>query len=134
MELSSLTAISPIDGRYGSKTSSLRTIFSEFGLLKFRVQVEVRWLQKLASCTDIKEVPAFEQNAIDYLDAIVANFNEDDAARIKTIERTTNHDVKAVEYFLKKKWQLSLHYSKFLSLFTSLVLLKILIIYPMPSC
>ena len=103
MELSSLTAISPIDGRYGSKTSSLRTIFSEFGLLKFRVQVEVRWLQKLASCTDIKEVPAFEQNAIDYLDAIVANFNEDDAARIKTIERTTNHDVKAVEYFLKEK-------------------------------
>lgn len=103
MELSSLTAISPIDGRYGSKTSSLRTIFSEFGLLKFRVQVEVRWLQKLASCTDIKEVPAFEQNAIDYLDAIVANFNEDDATRIKTIERTTNHDVKAVEYFLKEK-------------------------------
>ncbi|WP_409048923.1 adenylosuccinate lyase [Proteus mirabilis] len=103
MELSSLTAISPIDGRYGSNTSSLRTIFSEFGLLKFRVQVEVRWLQKLASCTDIKEVPAFEQNAIDYLDAIVANFNEDDAARIKTIERTTNHDVKAVEYFLKEK-------------------------------
>ncbi len=71
--------------------------------MKFRVQVEVRWLQKLASCTDIKEVPAFEQNAIDYLDAIVANFNEDDAARIKTIERTTNHDVKAVEYFLKEK-------------------------------
>lgn len=103
MELSSLTAISPIDGRYGSKTSSLRSIFSEFGLLKFRVQVEVRWLQKLASCTDIKEVPAFEKNANDYLDAIVANFNEEDAARIKTIERTTNHDVKAVEYFLKEK-------------------------------
>lgn len=61
MELSSLTAISPIDGRYGSKTSSLRSIFSEFGLLKFRVQVEVRWLQKLASCADIKEVPAFEK-------------------------------------------------------------------------
>lgn len=103
MELSSLTAISPIDGRYGSKTSSLRSIFSEFGLLKFRVQVEVRWLQKLASCADIKEVPAFEKNANDYLDAIVANFNEEDAARIKTIERTTNHDVKAVEYFLKEK-------------------------------
>lgn len=103
MELSSLTAISPIDGRYGSKTSSLRSIFSEFGLLKFRVQVEVRWLQKLASCADIKEVPAFEKNANDYLDAIVANFNEEDATRIKTIERTTNHDVKAVEYFLKEK-------------------------------
>lgn len=103
MELSSLTAISPIDGRYGSKTSSLRAIFSEFGLLKFRVQVEVRWLQKLASCTEIKEVPVFQQNAIDFLDAIVANFNEEDALRIKTIERTTNHDVKAVEYFLKEK-------------------------------
>ncbi len=99
-------------------------------------RVEVRWLQKLASCTDIKEVPAFEQNAIDYLDAIVANFNEDDATRIKTIERTANHDVKAVEYFLKeKKWQLSLHYSKFLEfIHFACSPTKILIIYPMPSC
>jgi adenylosuccinate lyase len=103
MELSSLTAVSPVDGRYGEKVSPLRGIFSEYGLLKFRVQVEVRWLQKLAATAEIKEVPAFDADANAFLDAIVANFNEDDAARIKTIERTTNHDVKAVEYFLKEK-------------------------------
>ncbi|MCL6366233.1 adenylosuccinate lyase [Pectobacterium carotovorum subsp. carotovorum] len=103
MELSSLTAVSPIDGRYGDKVSTLRTIFSEFGLLKFRVQVEVRWLQKLAACTEIQEVPAFDADANAFLDKIVAEFSEEDAARIKTIERTTNHDVKAVEYFLKEK-------------------------------
>lgn len=103
MELSSLTAVSPIDGRYGDKVSALRAIFSEFGLLKFRVQVEVRWLQKLASCAEIQEVPAFDADANAFLDDIVAHFSEQDAARIKTIERTTNHDVKAVEYFLKEK-------------------------------
>src|SRR5471032_3165960 len=103
MELSSLTAVSPVDGRYGDKVSALRTIFSEFGLLKFRVQVEVRWLQKLAACADIKEVPAFEADANAYLDQLVANFDEKDAQRIKDIEKTTNHDVKAVEYFLKEK-------------------------------
>uniref|UniRef100_A0A6V7KCC5 Adenylosuccinate lyase n=1 Tax=Bracon brevicornis TaxID=1563983 RepID=A0A6V7KCC5_9HYME len=103
MELSSLTAVSPIDGRYCDKVSTLRAIFSEFGLLKFRVQVEVRWLQKLAACAEIKEVPAFDADANAFLDKIVAEFNETDAARIKTIELTTNHDVKAVEYFLKEK-------------------------------
>ncbi|HDL6935757.1 TPA: adenylosuccinate lyase [Yersinia enterocolitica] len=103
MELSSLTAVSPIDGRYGDKVSALRPIFSEFGLLKFRVQVEVRWLQKLAACAEIKEIPAFDANANAYLDKIVQEFNEQDAQRIKTIECTTNHDVKAVEYFLKEK-------------------------------
>ncbi|EMK3758568.1 adenylosuccinate lyase [Providencia rettgeri] len=103
MELSSLTAVSPIDGRYGDKVSALRTIFSEFGLLKFRVQVEVRWLQKLAATAEIKEVPSFDNDAIAYLDEIVANFCEKDAMRIKEIERITNHDVKAVEYFLKEK-------------------------------
>ncbi|KEY58397.1 adenylosuccinate lyase [Serratia sp. DD3] len=103
MELSSLTAISPVDGRYGEKVSVLRTIFSEYGLLKFRVQVEVRWLQKLAACAEIAEVPAFAADANAYLDKIVAEFSEEDAQRIKTIERTTNHDVKAVEYFLKEK-------------------------------
>lgn len=103
MELSSLTAVSPVDGRYGDKVSALRGIFSEYGLLKFRVQVEVRWLQKLAAQAAIKEVPAFDEKANDYLDTIVAEFSEQDAARIKTIERTTNHDVKAVEYFLKEK-------------------------------
>ena len=72
MELSSLTAVSPVDGRYGDKVSALRGIFSEYGLLKFRVQVEVRWLQKLAAHAAIKEVPAFAADAIGYLDAIVA--------------------------------------------------------------
>ncbi|MCR3755324.1 MAG: adenylosuccinate lyase [Sodalis sp. Psp] len=103
MELSSLTSVSPIDGRYGEKVSSLRAIFSEFGLLKFRVYVEVRWLQKLAACDAIKEVPLFDDHTKNYLDRLVANFSVEDAERIKTIERTTNHDVKAVEYFLKEK-------------------------------
>lgn len=103
MELSSLTAVSPIDGRYGDKVSALRTIFSEFGLLKFRVTVEVRWLQKLADCAEIKEVPVFSREANDFLNHLVDSFNEADALRIKAIERTTNHDVKAVEYFLKEK-------------------------------
>ena len=103
MELSSLTAVSPVDGRYGDKVSALRTIFSEFGLLKFRVQVEVRWLQKLAACAEIKEVPAFDADANAFLDQLVANFDVNDAQRIKNIEKTTNHDVKAVEYFLKEK-------------------------------
>jgi len=103
MELSGLTAVSPVDGRYGSKTAILRDIFSEFGLIKFRVQVEVRWLQKLAQTDGIAEVPAFSAEANDHLDAIVANFNEADAQRVKDIEATTNHDVKAVEYFLKEK-------------------------------
>ncbi|GGO70471.1 adenylosuccinate lyase [Bowmanella pacifica] len=103
MELSALSAISPVDGRYGSKTLELRGIFSEFGLIKYRVQVEVRWLQKLASIDALPEVPAFGDAANALLDAIVADFSEADAARVKEIERTTNHDVKAVEYFLKEK-------------------------------
>ncbi|WP_294089871.1 adenylosuccinate lyase [uncultured Actinobacillus sp.] len=103
MELTALTALSPIDGRYQDKAAALRPIFSEFGLLKFRVTVEVRWLQKLASHAQINEVPAFSEKANDYLNSIVENFSIEDANRIKTIERTTNHDVKAVEYFLKEK-------------------------------
>jgi len=103
MELSALSAISPVDGRYGSKVKSLRPIFSEFGLIKYRVTVEVRWLQKLAQTDAIAEVPAFSAQANAALDAIVANFSEEDALSIKNIEATTNHDVKAVEYFLKEK-------------------------------
>ncbi|WP_432452846.1 MULTISPECIES: adenylosuccinate lyase [unclassified Agarivorans] len=103
MELSTLTAISPIDGRYGDKTLELRSIFSEFGLVKYRVRVEIRWLQKLAAQQNIAEVPAFSQQAIAFLEQINDNFSEADAARVKEIERTTNHDVKAVEYFLKEK-------------------------------
>lgn len=103
MELTQLTAISPVDGRYASKSSELRSIFSEYGLLKYRVQVEVRWLQMLSNHQAINEVPAFSDQANALLDEIVANFGVEDALRIKDIERTTNHDVKAVEYFLKEK-------------------------------
>ena len=103
MELSALSAISPVDGRYGSKVKSLRPIFSEFGLIKYRVTVEVRWLQKLAETSAIAEVPAFSAQANAALDAIVTDFSEADALSIKKIEATTNHDVKAVEYFLKDK-------------------------------
>ncbi|NRA84531.1 MAG: adenylosuccinate lyase [Gammaproteobacteria bacterium] len=103
MQLSALTAVSPIDGRYGGKTSELRAIFSEFGLTKYRVEVEVRWLQKLSATPAIVEVPVFSAEANAVLDNIVANFSEEHAARVKEIERTTNHDVKAVEYFLKEQ-------------------------------
>lgn len=103
MTHSTLTALSPIDGRYASKTDCLRPIFSEFGLIKYRVTVEVRWLQMLSNHADIAEVPAFDKDANDLLESIVSNFSEEDAARVKGIERTTNHDVKAVEYFLKGK-------------------------------
>jgi adenylosuccinate lyase len=102
--LSALNAISPVDGRYGNKTIALRTIFSEFGLIRFRVEVEVRWLQQLSRHTGIPEVSAFSAATNQYLDKIVSDFNEQDAQAIKDIERTTNHDVKAVEYFLKKKF------------------------------
>ncbi|GGI88949.1 adenylosuccinate lyase [Shewanella gelidii] len=103
MDLSALTAISPVDGRYGSKTASLRGIFSEFGLTKYRVQVEINWLKLLSSCPEIEEVPPFSESALTLLDSIKNNFSEQDAQRVKTIESTTNHDVKAVEYFIKEK-------------------------------
>lgn len=103
MELTSLTAISPVDGRYGSKTASLRDIFSEYGLIKYRTTVEVRWLQALAKEESITEVPPLSPEANTALNSIVDNFGTADAERVKEIERTTNHDVKAVEYFLKEK-------------------------------
>ena len=105
MKLTELTAISPTDGRYGEKTADLRPLFSEFGLIHHRVMVEVRWLQALASNESITEVPAFDHKTNALLDAIVQHFNVEDAQRVKNIERTTNHDVKAVEYFLKEKIQ-----------------------------
>jgi len=100
-DLSALTAVSPIDGRYGSKTSDYRNIFSEFGLIRFRVEVEIRWLQCLAAHSAIDEVPALSEKASTALDEIVSDFSEADAQKIKLIEATTNHDVKAVEYFIK---------------------------------
>ena len=101
--MNTLTALSPIDGRYASKVDNLRPYLSEFGLIHARVTVEVRWLQTLANHTDIHEIQPFSAATNERLDAIVANFSEADAMRIKDIERTTNHDVKAVEYFLKEK-------------------------------
>lgn len=103
MELTSLNAISPIDGRYGSKTNVLRRSVSEYGLLRMRVIVEVRWLQALANHPQIIEVPALSNEASALLDQLADNFNEADAQAIKDIEKTTNHDVKAVEYFIKNK-------------------------------
>ncbi|MEG2268182.1 MAG: lyase family protein, partial [Acinetobacter sp.] len=101
--MNALTALSPLDGRYASKCDALRPFLSEFGLIHARVTVEVRWLQALANHPEITEVPAFSGETNAALDAIVSDFSEDDANRIKEIERTTNHDVKAVEYFLKEK-------------------------------
>ena len=103
MDLTQLTALSPVDGRYGSKTESLRPIFSEFGLIRHRVLVEVRWLQALARHEGISEVPALSSHADRLLNDIIEKFSGQDAQRVKNIESTTNHDVKAVEYFLKEK-------------------------------
>jgi adenylosuccinate lyase len=98
-----LTAISPIDGRYSSKVEVYRPIFSEFGLIRYRVEVEVRWLQALAKHPQITEVAGLSDTANQLLNNIVSQFSEVDAQNIKGIEKTTNHDVKAVEYFLKQK-------------------------------
>ena len=103
MNLSSLTALSPVDGRYGRQTEDLRPYFSEYGLIRHRVMVEVRWLQALSAHPQINEVPVFSAEATELLNAIITDFSESDAERVKEIERTTNHDVKAVEYFLKEK-------------------------------
>lgn len=105
MDLSALTAVSPIDGRYGGKTQDLRNIFSEYGLIRFRVLVEIRWLQRLAEHPEISEVPSFSSDTQALLNSIVSEFNENDAQAVKDIERTTNHDVKAVEYFIKNKFK-----------------------------
>lgn len=103
MKLTSLTAISPVDGRYGSKTVALRSIFSEFGLIRFRVEVEIRWLQHLADQVELPEIGPFSTASRDFLDRLISNFCLDDAERVKQLELATNHDVKAVEYFIKEK-------------------------------
>lgn len=103
MDLSSLTAISPIDGRYAGKTVALRPYFSEYGLIYHRIIVEIRWLQALSRQDDIDEIPAFSAKANRLLEDIIDNFSVEHAHRIKEIESTTNHDVKAVEYFLKEQ-------------------------------
>ena len=97
-----LTALSPLDGRYHGKVDPLRDIFSEFGLIHRRVQVEVAWLKALSECADIVEIPVFSSESVNLLDRIVSAFDETQAEAVKAIEATTNHDVKAVEYFLKE--------------------------------
>lgn len=105
MQLSSLTAVSPVDGRYGSRTTALRPIFSEYGLIRNRVLVEVRWLQRLAAHASITEVAPFSDTANAALNELAENFQLEHAERVKEFERTTNHDVKAVEYLLKEQAQ-----------------------------
>lgn len=102
--LSPLTALSPLDGRYARKTESLRDFFSEYGLIKYRVKVEIVWLQALAEEPGIPEVFPLSAEAVRILEEIGHNFSEKDAKRVKEIERITNHDVKAVEYFLKERF------------------------------
>ena len=103
MSLSALTALSPLDGRYHEKVAALRPIFSEYALIRFRLQIEVEWLKALAAEPAIPEVPAFSPATVNALDALVRNFSEADGAAIKAIEARTNHDVKAIEYFLKER-------------------------------
>jgi len=105
MDLSPLTAISPIDGRYADKTQSLRPFFSEYGLLRARIEVELRWLHLLGANADIAEVPKLSADAETFINNMILNFSVEDAAEIKDIERETNHDVKAVEYFIKRKFK-----------------------------
>ena len=105
MKLSALTAISPVDGRYQNKTDVLRPIFSEYGLFRFRVLVEIEWLKKLSKNPNIKEIESFSASSISLLDNIKNNFSIDDAKQIKKIEKITNHDMKAVEYFIREKIQ-----------------------------
>ena len=105
MKLSALTAISPVDGRYQNKTDVLRPIFSEYGLFRYRVLVEVEWLKKLSKNSSIKEIESFSASSTSLLNNIKDNFSIVDAERIKEIEKTTNHDMKAVEYFIREKIQ-----------------------------
>lgn len=103
MTLSSLNAISPIDGRYLKKTTILSPYFSEYALIYFRLTVEVRWLESLALNEDIAEVPPLDDRAKAYLDRILKDFNEQEADKVKVFEKKTNHDVKAIEYYLREK-------------------------------
>ena len=101
MNSSPLTALSPLDGRYYGKVAALRPYFSEFGLIRYRVQLEIEWLKALSDTPEIAEVPPFSQATISQLDNVAVNFSETDAEAIKLIETRTNHDVKAIEYWLR---------------------------------
>ena len=103
LALSALTAISPVDGRYGARTAALRPIASEYGLVRYRVAVEVRWLKTLAEEAEFDALAPFDSATQDFLDGIASGFSLDDARRVKAIEGETNHDVKAVEYFIRER-------------------------------
>ncbi|MGJ8525530.1 Adenylosuccinate lyase [Halomonadaceae bacterium LMG 33818] len=103
MELSTLTALSPIDGRYASKVDDLRPYFSEFGLMHARLTVELRWLEQLANHPGIEELHPLSAEATTFINRMITDFTPEKAARIKEIERTTNHDVKAIEYYIKEQ-------------------------------
>ncbi|XP_047972926.1 adenylosuccinate lyase-like [Salvia hispanica] len=117
LELSSLAALCPLDGRYWSKVKDLAPFMSEFGLIKYRVVVEIKWLLKLSQIHEVSEVPKFSKEAESYLQNLIDQFNLDDALEVKKIEKVTNHDVKAVEYFLKQKCQSHPEINKVLEFF-----------------
>ncbi|XP_057775713.1 uncharacterized protein LOC130994661 [Salvia miltiorrhiza] len=117
LELSSLAALCPLDGRYWSKVKDLAPFMSEFGLIKYRVLVEIKWLLKLSQIYGVSEVPKFSREAESYLQNLIDQFNLDDALEVKKIEKVTNHDVKAVEYFLKQKCQSHPEINKVLEFF-----------------
>ena len=105
MKSENLLSISPLDGRYNKSASDLRVITSEFGLIKYRVIIEIKWFLHLSSNSKIKELPKLNIKEITYLNDLISNFDITDAKRVKSIENKTNHDVKAVEYFLKEKFK-----------------------------
>ncbi len=103
MDLSALTALSPLDGRYADKAAALRPLFSEYGLIRYRIIVEIAWLKRLAACSDLRAIPSLGARSLQRLDGVVSRFGVGDAERVKQIEAAINHDVKAIEYFLKEK-------------------------------
>ncbi|CAI9108340.1 OLC1v1007910C2 [Oldenlandia corymbosa var. corymbosa] len=117
LELSSLTALCPLDGRYWEKVKGLVPFLSEYGLIRYRVLVEVKWLLKLSQIPEIPEVPKFSKAAETFLENLFHEFSLNDAKEVKKIEKVTNHDVKAVEYFLKKKCQAHPEIAKVLEFF-----------------
>ncbi|KAE9606162.1 putative adenylosuccinate lyase [Lupinus albus] len=116
-QLSSLTALSPLDGRYWGKVKELTPFMSEYGLIFYRVLVEIKWLLKMSQIPEITEVPSFSEDAKSYLQSLIDDFSVNDALEIKEIEKVTNHDVKAVEYFLKQKCQSNAEVAKVLEFF-----------------
>ena len=104
MKIDTLKALSPLDGRYGHVNTHLRNILSEYGLIKYRIRVEIEWFIHLSKQKSIPELPTLSINDKRYLTDLIYNFSEKDAVEIKKIEKKTNHDVKAVEYYLKDKF------------------------------